>query len=112
MMPWLVDAESKGDTIVGNDVWFGRECMILPGIKIGDGAVIAARAVVVQDVPPYAVVGGNPAKIIKYRFSEEIIEELLKIQWWNWDLDKIAKYHTFLMGNDIEQLRSISLSEV
>jgi virginiamycin A acetyltransferase len=109
MMPWLVDAESKGDTIVGNDVWFGRECMILPGIKIGDGAVIAAGAVVVQDVPPYAVVGGNPAKIIKYRFSEEIIEELLKIQWWNWDLDKIAKYHTFLMGNDIEQLRSILL---
>ena len=109
MMPWLVDAESKGDTIVGNDVWFGRECMILPGIKIGDGAVIAAGAVVVQDVPPYAVVGGNPAKIIKYRFSEEIIEELLKIEWWNWDLDQIAKYHTFLMGNDIEQLRSVSL---
>lgn len=107
MTPWLHDAESKGNTIVGNDVWFGRECMVLPGIKIGDGAVIAARAVVTQDVPPYAVVGGNPAKIIKYRFTDEIIAELLKIQWWNWDIDKITQNHRILMGNDIESLRSL-----
>jgi len=106
--PWLKDAESKGDTVVGNDVWFGRECMILPGIQIGDGAVIAARSVVVQHIPPYAIVGGNPAKIIKYRFDQETVDELLKIQWWNWELSKIIKFHTLLMGNDIEKLRSVA----
>lgn len=108
MDPWLKDAEAKGDTIVGNDVWFGRECVILPGIQIGDGAVIAARAVVTQNVPPYAIVGGNPAKLIKYRFDQEIIDELLKIQWWNWDLDMIIQFHTILMGNDIDKLRSVA----
>jgi virginiamycin A acetyltransferase len=108
MDPWLKDAESKGDTVVGSDVWFGRECMILPGVNIGDGAVIAARSVVVQDVAPYAIVGGNPAKLIKYRFEPEVIEELLKIKWWEWDLDKIIQYHILLMGNDIEKLQSIA----
>ena len=109
LKPWLDDAEAKGDTVVGNDVWFGRGCTILPGVTIGDGAVIAARSVVVQDVPPYAIVGGNPAKLIKYRFSQEIIEELLKIQWWNWSLDTIIKHHKVLMGKDVHQLRSLSL---
>ncbi len=106
LLPWLEDAESKGDTVVGNDVWFGRECTILPGIKVGDGAVIAAHSVVVQDVPPYAVVGGNPSKLIKYRFSQDIIDELLKIKWWEWDLERIKQNHTILMGHDIEKLRA------
>lgn len=106
--PWLEDAESKGDTIVGNDVWFGRESIIMPGITIGDGAVIAAHAVITQDVPAYAIVAGNPARVIKYRFSNEIISELLKIQWWNWDLDKIIRHHRVLMRGNIEQLRSVA----
>ncbi len=106
--PWHEDAKSKGDTTVGNDVWFGRECMIMPGVHIGDGAVIAARALVTQDVPPYAVVGGNPAKIIKYRFSAEIISELLQIRWWDWDLDKIVKHHGVLMEGKIEKLRMVA----
>lgn len=107
LMPWLTDAESRGDTVVGNDVWFGRNCTIMPGIKIGDGAVIAASSVVTQDVPPYAVVGGNPAKIIKYRFSQQVIEQLLEIKWWNWDLEQIKEHHSLLMGHDIEQLLDI-----
>lgn len=106
--PWLEDAAAKGDTVVGNDVWFGREAIIMPGLTIGDGAVIGARAVVTKNVPPYAVVIGNPAVVIKYRFSPEIIEELLKIQWWNWDLEKIISHHLLLMSNDIEKLRQVS----
>ncbi len=106
--PWLENADSKGDTIVGNDVWFGREAIVMPGVAIGDGAIIGARAVVAKDVPPYAIVAGNPAAVIKYRFSPEIIQELLKIQWWNWDLEKIISHHAVLMGNNIEKLQSIS----
>jgi virginiamycin A acetyltransferase len=80
----------------------------MPGVAIGDGAIIGARAVVAKDVPPYAIVAGNPAAVIKYRFSPEIIQELLKIQWWNWDLEKIISHHAVLMGNNIEKLQSIS----
>lgn len=74
---------------IGNDVWIGANVVILPGIKIGDGAVLAAGAVVTRDVDPYAVVGGVPAKVIKYRFSREVIDALLKIKWWDWPISKI-----------------------
>lgn len=77
---------------IGNDVWIGEKCLIMPGVTIGDGAIIAAHAVVTKDVPPYAVVGGIPAKIIKFRFSEEIIEKLLKIKWWDMSDDQIVKH--------------------
>ena len=92
--------------IIGNDVWIGCGCRFKsdnPGkpLTIGDGAVIASDSVVVEDVPPYAIVGGNPAKVIKYRFSKEIIEALLRIQWWNWDLDKINE--NFKYYHDIEK---------
>ncbi len=110
--PWLEEAELKGDTSVGNDVWFGREAMVMPGVNIGDGAVVAARAVITQNVLPYAIVGGNPAKVISYRFGDEMISELLKIQWWNWDLDKIIRCHPILMGGNIEQLRAVAKSRV
>ncbi|MGX1017698.1 virginiamycin A acetyltransferase [Pseudomonas sp. Y3 TE3536] len=76
---------------IGNDVWIGRDVTLRMGITIGDGAVIAAGALVTKDVPPYAVVGGNPAKVLKYRFSEEIIAELLRLQWWNYDPSKICQ---------------------
>ena len=74
-------------TIIGNDVWIGDSALLMEGVKIGDGAVVAAGAVVTKDVPPYAVVGGVPAKVIRYRFSEEVIEKLLKIKWWDKDTD-------------------------
>lgn len=79
--PHLSQLPFKGDTIIGNDVWIGRECMIMPGVKIGDGAMIATRSVVIKDVPPYTVAGGNPAKTIKKRFDDEMIELLLKLKW-------------------------------
>ena len=96
---------NKGDTIVGNDVWFGHESMIMHGVKIGDGAIIAARSVVVKDVPPYTIVGGNPAKVIRQRFSDEVIEQLLKIEWWNWDYEKITRNIRSIVGADIEALQ-------
>ena len=79
----------KGDVIIGNDVWIAKNVTIMSGVKIGDGAVIANNSHVVKDIPPYSIVGGNPAQVIKYRFPEEKIEKLLEIQWWNWDTKKI-----------------------
>lgn len=101
---YKLDLPTKGDTIIGNDVWFGHEAMIMQGVKIGDGAIIAARSVVVKDVSPYTIVGGNPAKTIRNRFSNEIIEQLLKIQWWNWDYEKITRNIPAIVGADIRAL--------
>ena len=101
---YKLDLPNKGDTVIGNDVWFGHEAMIMQGVKIGDGAIIAARSVVVKDVPPYTIVGGNPAKIIRHRFSNEVIEKLLQIQWWNWDYEKITRNISAIVGADIEAL--------
>lgn len=83
------EARSKGKIVIENDVWIGANAMILSGVKIGNGAVVAAGSVVTKDVPPYAIVGGVPAKIIRYRFSRDEIDTLLKICWWEWPLDKI-----------------------
>ena len=94
----------KGDTIVGNDVWIGYESAIVPGVKVGDGAIIAAKSVVVHDVPPYTLVGGNPAQIIKQRFNDNIIEKLLEIAWWNWDIKKISANLEKIVAADIEAL--------
>lgn len=87
--PHLQQLPFKGDIIVGNDVWFGRECKIMPGVKIGDGAIIAAYSVVTKDVIPYSVVGGNPAKLIKMRFDDELINLLKELKWWNYSSDKL-----------------------
>jgi len=81
----------KGYTEIGNDVLIGANAIILAGVKIGDGAVVGAGSVVTKDVPPYAIVAGNPAKVIKYRFSQELIEELLKIKWWDMDIELLIK---------------------
>lgn len=96
--------ETKGDTIIGNDVWIGTEAIIMPGIKIGDGSVIGTRAVVTKDVEPYTVVGGNPAKVIKKRFSDEDIEKLLEIKWWSWDVKKINEALPCICSEDISGL--------
>ncbi|MCB1111138.1 MAG: CatB-related O-acetyltransferase [Chlamydiia bacterium] len=97
----------KGDTFVGNDVWVGHESVIMPGVAIGDGAIIGARAVVTKDVPPYTIVGGNPARAIKRRFSDDIIDKLLEIQWWNWDFDTISQNIPAIVGADIQRLLTI-----
>ena len=83
---------SRGDTVIGNDVWIGRDAMIMPGVTVGDGAIIAAGAVVVSDVPPYATVGGNPARLIGRRYSDDDIERLLRIAWWNWPIELITEH--------------------
>ena len=91
---------TKGDTEVGNDVWIGYQAVIMPGVKIGDGAIIASNATVVKDVAPYSVVGGNPAKEIKKRFSEEQIARLLDLKWWDWSREKITRNVEMLTGKD------------
>jgi virginiamycin A acetyltransferase len=98
----------KGDTIIGNDVWIGQNTTIMPGIKIGDGAIIAANATVTKDVEAYSIVGGNPAKFIKKRFSDEKIELLLKMEWWNWNDKKIFENLELLVSaNDIDTLNKL-----
>jgi chloramphenicol O-acetyltransferase type B len=95
----------KGDTLIGNDVWIGFEALIMPGVHIGDGAVIAARAVVTKNVEPYTIVGGNPARVIKKRFSDENISALIKVKWWDWSDDKIRdNLHILRSGNVAELL--------
>ena len=95
---------NKGNIEIGNDVWIGYNATIMAGVKIGDGAIIATNATVVSDVEPYTIVGGNPAREIKKRFSPEIIERLLKLQWWNWDIEKITKNVQNLTDLDIDKL--------
>lgn len=96
----------KGDTVIGNDVWIGYEAVIMPGVKIGDGAIIAAKSVVVKDVPPYTIVGGNPASLLRQRFPDKIIDALLEIAWWNWDIEKITRNLEKIVGADIEALKN------
>jgi virginiamycin A acetyltransferase len=99
-----LDLPNKGDNIVGHDVWFGHESVVMAGVEIGSGAIIAARSVVTKDVPAYTVVGGNPAKIIRQRFPDPVIEKLLELQWWNWDYAKITRNIAAIAGADIERL--------
>jgi virginiamycin A acetyltransferase len=101
---------TKGNTIIGNDVWIGYDATIMPGVNIGDGAIIATKAVVTKDVAPYSIVGGNPAKEIKKRFSQEEIDFLLDIQWWDWSMEKITKYIQLLTGN-IQELKAVLKEE-
>ncbi len=102
---------TKGDVIIGNDVWIASNVTIMSGVKIGDGAVIANNSHIVKDVEPYSLVGGNPAKHIKYRFTPEQIEQLLKIQWWNWDDDKIKMFIPLLCNNKIDEFIAQSGTE-
>lgn len=95
---------TKGDTIIGNDVWIGHNVTIMPGVKVGDGAIIATNATVTKDVAPYAIVGGNPAAEIKKRFAEEDIEKLLAIKWWDWEADRISRNVGNLTGKKIGDL--------
>ena len=97
--------DNKGDIVIGNDVWIGYESVILAGVTIGDGAIIGTRAVVTKDVPPYTIVGGVPAKIIRKRYSDEIISELLHIKWWEWEKQKIAKHINAIQQGNIQQLK-------
>lgn len=96
--------QTKGDTTIGNDVWIGTEAIIMPGCTIGDGVVIGTRSLVTKDVEPYTIVGGNPAKVIKKRFSDENIKKLLTIKWWNLNFEQINKALTYICSEDIDGL--------
>ena len=101
------EAFGKGNIIVDDDVWIGYEAVILAGVTVGDGAVIGTRAVVTKDVPPYTIVGGVPAKPIKRRFSDEKIEQLLKMRWWDWSEEKIAGNIKAIQSGCMEQLKGV-----
>ena len=96
----------KGDTVVGHDVWIGYDALVMPGVQIGHGAIVSARAVVVQDVPPYTVVGGNPARVLKTRFAPDVVAELLAIAWWDWPVEKITRHLAVIVAGDVAALRA------
>ncbi|MBB4277157.1 type B chloramphenicol O-acetyltransferase [Rhizobium mongolense] len=100
----------SGDTVVGNDVWIGSEVVVMPGVKVGDGAVLGTRAVVTRDVEPYSIVGGNPAKPIRKRFEDRKIELLLKMKWWDWSESELRKAMPILTKGDVEALHRHWLS--
>lgn len=105
--PHMKQLPFKGDIVIGNDVWIGRESVIMPGVKIGDGAIIAAYSVVAKGVPPYTVYGGNPAKFIKQRFDDELIQLLLQFQWWNLPDKELVKVLPLLCNENLEQVKSV-----
>lgn len=98
----------KGDTVVGNDVWIGQNVTVLPGVHIGDGAIIGANSVVTGDIPPYSVATGNPCRVRKTRFDKELVDYLLKLKWWDWDIDKINHNLDALCSGDLDKIRNIS----
>lgn len=95
---------NKGDLRIGNDVWIGHNATLMAGITVGDGAIIAANSTVVKDVEPYSIIGGNPAQLIRKRFSDRVINHLLQLQWWNWEVEKITEHVQLLTGNNEEEL--------
>lgn len=96
----------KGDTVIGNDVWIGYDALIMAGVTIGDGAIVAARSVVTADVPPYAIVGGNPARVVRQRFDADGIRRLQAIAWWDRSAEWISKHLAQIRGGDIDALEA------
>lgn len=109
-MPRPGELPYKGDTVVGNDVWIGYDALIMPGVQIGNGAVVAARSVVAADVAPYTLVGGNPAKPIKQRFDPDVVAFLNDLAWWDWPIEAITQHLELIVSGDVAALRAISAS--
>ena len=103
--PAAADLPLKGDTVIGNDVWIGQNATIMPGVHIGDGAIIGANAMVASDVPPYTIVAGNPARLIRKRFDNEMIELLEKFAWWDKSIEEINALIPILTSSDLEMVR-------
>jgi len=102
---------TNGDVKIGNDIWIGTGSTIMSGVTIGDGAIVAANSHVIKNVEPYSIVGGNPAKHIKYRFSLNKIEQLLQIKWWDWSDNKINAYMSLILSNNIDKFIITSLTD-
>ncbi|AHH97648.1 hypothetical protein KALB_4286 [Kutzneria albida DSM 43870] len=98
----------RGDTVVGNDVWFGNSVTVMPGVRIGNGAIIATGSVVVQDVPDYAIVGGNPAKVVRSRYPEAEVARLLELAWWDWPAEHITEHVRTIMSGTVDELAAIA----
>ena len=107
-MDLVMSAPSRGDTVVGHDVWLGYSALVLPGVRIGHGAVVAAASVVARDVPPYAIVAGNPARVIRSRFPEEAVARLLRAAWWDWPIDLITEHARTIMAGTAADLERIA----
>lgn len=103
--PHMDQLPRKGDTVIGNDVWIGRECVIMPGVKIGDGAIVAACSVVTGDIPLYTVFGGNPARFIKQRFDEELTSLLVQFRWWELAPEALVEVLPMLCDPDLEKVK-------
>lgn len=104
--PTSLDSGYRGDTVVGHDVWIGTQAVIMPGVTIGHGAIIGSFSVVTKDVPPYAIVAGNPAEVRKMRFDEATVAGLLDIAWWDWPAEKVTRNVDALRAGDVERLRA------
>ncbi len=103
--PVAKDMPLKGDTVIGNDVWIGQNAVIMPGVHVGDGAIIGANSIVASDIPPYNIYAGNPARLIRKRFDDELISLMLKLQWWNRSIDEIQELIPVLTCGDLEKVR-------
>ena len=103
--PEMKDLPIKGDTVIGNDVWIGQNALILPGVHVGDGAIIGANSVVGKDVSPYTVVAGNPARVIRNRFDDELTGLLLRFRWWDKEIEEINRLIPLLTSSDIEEVK-------
>lgn len=106
--PALEELPFKGDTIVGNDVWIGQNVTVMPGVRIGDGAIIAACSVVSKDIPAYHIAGGNPARVIRKRFDDDLIRHLLELKWWDWPTHKIFDNLEALCSGDLAKIKEIT----
>jgi len=107
-MDLLVGLPSRGDTVVGSDVWLGHSVLVMPGVRIGHGAVVATGAVVVDDVPDYAIAGGNPAKVIRRRYSDADVARLLDLAWWDWPLERITEHVRVIMSGTVDDLERVA----
>ncbi len=114
--PWsahvdlISDLPSRGDTVVGNDVWIGGNATIMPGVRIGHGAIISTGAVVTKDVPDYAIAGGNPAAVVRMRYCDDDVRELVALAWWNWPLEAITRHLRTIADGSVADLRSAATS--
>jgi virginiamycin A acetyltransferase len=107
-MDLVMGAPSRGDTVVGNDVWLGYRALVLPGVTIGHGAIVAAASVVASDVPPYAIVGGNPARVIRRRYEDDNVERLLRAAWWDWPVELVTEHARTIMSGTPAELERIA----
>ena len=107
-MDLVMSAPSRGDTVVGNDVWLGYRTLVMPGVTVGDGAVVAAASVITSDIPPYAIAGGNPARVLRMRYEPDDVDRLLRAAWWNWPVELVTEHARTIMAGTPAELEAIA----